>query len=56
VESAVQSLVAKAWNEPDLALLKVSVDKAEYWDSPSSKVVRLWDIRQVITGEPMATP
>ena len=47
----------KAWfpqglDEPDLALLKVSVDKAEYWDSPSSQVVRLVGfVKSVVTGE-----
>lgn len=28
-------------DEPKLALLRVSVEKAEYWDSPSSKVAPL---------------
>lgn len=52
----------KAWfaeglDEPDLALLKVSLDKAEYWDSPSSKVVRLVGFaKAVITGEPIGNP
>jgi general stress protein 26 len=47
----------KAWfpqglDEPDLALLKVSVDKAEYWDSPSSRVVRLVGfVKAVVTGK-----
>jgi PPOX class probable F420-dependent enzyme len=36
----------KAWfpqgvDDPNLVLLRVSVDKAEYWDSPSSKMVQL---------------
>jgi len=36
----------KAWfpqglDEPDLVLLNVRVEKAEYWDSPSSKMVQL---------------
>lgn len=50
----------KAWfpnglENPDLALLKVSVDKAEYWDSPSGQVVRLVGfVKSVITGEPIA--
>lgn len=52
----------KAWfpkglDEPDLALLKVSVDKAEYWDSPSSKVVRLVGFaKALITGEQIGNP
>lgn len=36
----------KAWfpkglDDPNLGLLRVDVEKAEYWDSPSSKVVQL---------------
>jgi general stress protein 26 len=47
----------KAWfpqglDDPDLALLKVSVNKAEYWDSPSSQVVRLLGFaKAVVTGK-----
>lgn len=50
----------KAWfpkgvDDPDVALLKVSVDKAEYWDSPSSAVVRLVGfVKAVVTGEPIS--
>jgi general stress protein 26 len=49
----------KAWfpqglEDPDLALLKVSIDKAEYWDSPSSQVVRLAGfLKSVVTGKPI---
>ncbi len=49
----------KAWfteglDDPNLALLKVSVDKAEYWDSPSSKVVRLVGfLKSIATGKPI---
>lgn len=52
----------KAWfpqglEDPDLALLKVNVDKAEYWDSPSSKVVRLAGfLKAVATGKPISNP
>jgi len=52
----------KAWfpqglDEPDLALLKVSVEQAEYWDSPSSKVVRLVGfLKAVVTGQPIGNP
>ena len=40
------SSAAAAWfpqgkDEPDVALIKVTVDQAEYWDAPSSKVVRV---------------
>jgi len=48
----------KAWfpqglENPQLALLKVSVDKAEYWDSPSGPVVHLVGfLKAVTTGKP----
>lgn len=49
----------KAWfpqglEDPNIALLKVSVDQAEYWDSPSSAVVRLVGfVKAVVTGKPI---
>jgi general stress protein 26 len=48
----------KAWfpkelEEPDIALLKVNVEKAEYWDSPSSPVAHaIGLVKAVATGEP----
>jgi general stress protein 26 len=48
----------KAWfpdglDDPNLALLRVRVEKAEYWDSPSSKMVQLAGfIKAVATGKP----
>jgi hypothetical protein len=48
----------RAWfpdglDDPDLGLLKVSIEAAEYWDSPSSPVVHLIGLaRAVLTGEP----
>ena len=50
--------IYKAWfpkglEDPELALLKVSVESAEYWDSPSSKMVQLAGfIKAVATGKP----
>jgi general stress protein 26 len=47
----------KAWfpgglDDPDIALLQVQVDQAEYWDSPSSTVVHLVGfVKAVATGE-----
>ncbi len=47
----------KAWfpdglDDPDLALLKVHVEKAEYWESPNSKVVQLVGFaKALITGQ-----
>lgn len=50
--------VLKAWfpeglDDPHLALLKVSVEEAEYWDSPNSKIVQLYGfVKAMVTGEP----
>ena len=47
----------KAWfpkgpEDPDLALLKVSVEKAEYWDTPSSTIVHLVGyVKATVTGK-----
>ncbi|MBW4623934.1 MAG: pyridoxamine 5'-phosphate oxidase family protein [Brasilonema octagenarum HA4186-MV1] len=47
----------KAWfpkelDEPDIALLKVSVEKAEYWDAPSSFVAHtIALVKAMTTGE-----
>lgn len=29
-------------DDPDVALIKVDAEQAEYWDGPSSKIVQLW--------------
>lgn len=50
------SPILKAWfpkglDDPDLALLKVAVEQAEYWDSPSSTVAQLVGfVKAVATG------
>ena len=49
--------ILKAWfpkglDDPELALLRVQSEKAEYWDSPSSKMVQLVGfIKAVTTGK-----
>ena len=48
----------KAWfpeglDDPNLALLRVRVEKAEYWDAPSSKMVQLVGfVKAIATGKP----
>ncbi|WP_045233318.1 pyridoxamine 5'-phosphate oxidase family protein [Deinococcus pimensis] len=48
----------KAWfpdglDDPNLTLIKVDVDGAEYWDSPSSAVVHLYGVvKATLTGKP----
>jgi len=50
--------VYKAWfpkglDDPELALLKVKVTDAEYWDTPSGKMVQLIGfVKALATGEP----
>lgn len=40
-------------DDPDLALLRVRVEKAEYWDAPSSTMVHLYGyLKSRATGEP----
>jgi general stress protein 26 len=47
----------KAWfpdgvDDPQLALIRVDVDRAEYWDSPNSKMVQLAGfVKALVTGE-----
>ena len=49
--------VYKAWfpdgvDDPNLSLIQVQVEKAEFWDSPSSKVVQLVGFAKALaTGE-----
>lgn len=43
----------KGLDEPELALLKVTVDKAEYWDTPSSTVAHITGfVKATLTGKP----
>ena len=47
----------KAWfpkglDDPQIALLRVEVEQAEYWDSPNSKLVQLGGfLKAVVTGK-----
>lgn len=49
--------VYKAWfpdglEDPALCLLKISVEEAEYWDSPNSKLVQVAGfVKALVTGE-----
>ena len=50
--------IYKAWfpkglEDPEIALLKVNVEGAEYWDTPSAKMVQLIGyVKAMVTGEP----
>jgi YD repeat-containing protein len=47
----------KAWfpegkNDPRIALLKVTLHQAEYWDRPGGKMVKLFQVaKAIVTGE-----
>jgi general stress protein 26 len=51
----------KAWfpegkDDPNVGLIKVTIDKAEYWDAPNSAVVHLYSMaKAAITGETYKT-
>jgi general stress protein 26 len=48
----------RAWfprglKDPDIAMLKVAVERVEYWDVPRSRLVRLWGVvRALVTRRP----
>ena len=48
----------KAWfpkglDDPNIALLRVDVDKAEYWDAPSGKIIQMIGFaKAMLTGKP----
>jgi general stress protein 26 len=49
--------ILKAWfpaglEDPHLCLLKITAEQAEYWDSPSGKLVQLFGfVKAIATGE-----
>lgn len=48
----------RAWfphgpDDPDSAILDVRIERIEYWDVPSSRLVRLWSVvKAVASGQP----
>lgn len=49
---ALKAWFPKGLDDPDLALLRVEVGKAEYWDAPSSKMVQLVGfVKAIATGQ-----
>lgn len=49
---AMKAWFPKGLDDPELALLKVTVAKAEYWDAPSSTLVHLVGfVKAVVTGK-----
>ena len=49
---AMRTWFPKGKDDPDIALLKVDVSAAEYWDAPSSTMVHAYGyVKAVVTGE-----
>jgi general stress protein 26 len=46
----VEPWFPKGLDDPDLALLEVSIDEAEFWDAPASRMQRLFGLARVLTG------
>ena len=49
--------MAKAWfpqglDDPQLALLRVNIERAEYWDSPGRAAYLLGIAKATLTGKP----
>ena len=43
----------KGTDDPDIAILKVDVQTAEYWDAPNSTMLHAYGyVKAVVTGEP----
>ncbi len=50
---AMRTWFPKGIDDPSIALLKVSVDAAEYWDAPNSTMVHAYGyVKAIVTGEP----
>jgi general stress protein 26 len=49
---SLEAWFPKGLDDPDIALLRVAVEKAEYWDAPDSKLVQtLAFTKAVLTGQ-----
>jgi general stress protein 26 len=46
---AMRTWFPKGKDDPDIAILKVDVDQAEYWDAPSSTMVYLYGYAKAVT-------
>jgi general stress protein 26 len=50
--STYRAWFPKGPEDPDSAILTVRIDSVEYWDVPSTRLVRLWGVvRALATGE-----
>jgi general stress protein 26 len=48
----VNAWFPKGHTDPRLCLIRVKMERAEYWDSPSSKMIKLFEIaKAIVTGK-----
>ena len=45
----VEAFFPKGLNDPDLALLRVDIEKAEYWDAPGSSIGRMYGLAKALS-------
>jgi general stress protein 26 len=46
----VEAFFPKGLNDPDLALLRVDIEKAEYWDAPGSAIGRAYGLAKALAA------
>jgi general stress protein 26 len=46
----VEPWFPKGLDDPDLALLEVTIDEAEYWDAPASRMQRLFGLTKALAS------
>ena len=46
----VEAFFPKGLEDPDLALLRVDIEKAEYWDAPGSAIARMYGLAKAISS------
>lgn len=52
-QESMRTWFPKGTDDPDIALLRVEITEAEYWDAPNSTMVHAYGyLKAVVTGEP----
>ena len=52
-QESMRTWFPKGTDDPDIALLRVEITEAEYWDAPNSKMIHAYGyVKAVLTGSP----
>ncbi|MGI4945790.1 MAG: pyridoxamine 5'-phosphate oxidase family protein [Janthinobacterium lividum] len=52
-QESMRTWFPKGTDDPEIALLRVEITEAEYWDAPSSTMIHAYGyVKAVVTGEP----